>query len=120
MSTMRKVDETRIAEEIVSVLPAGTVVRVCSDDRQSILYAVRAEGCRLQSIVFSRKSLQRLAIDPACDVKVEYLRRDLAAAAAQRTEFRYPRVSPTAGLMRRLANFLPDGSSVPQPVRAIR
>ena len=115
MSTMRKVDETRIAEEIVSVLPAETVVRICSDDRESILYAVRAEGSRLKRIVFSRKSLQRLAIDPAHDVKIEYLRRDLSIAAAQRAEFRYPRVSPTAGLMKRLQNFVPSEKRVAQP-----
>lgn len=119
MSTLRKVDETRVAEEIVSVLPAATVVRVCSDDRESILYAVRAEGSRLQHIVFNRKSLQRLAIDPAREVKIDYLRRELAASTGQRTEFRYPRVGPTAGLMRRLASFLPDGQPV-QPVRAAR
>lgn len=115
MSTMRKVDETRIAEEIVSVLPAGTVVRICSDDRESILYAVRAEDCRLQRVVLSRKSLQRLAADPAYDVKVEYLQRELVRAAGQRAEFRYPRISPTAGLMQRLQSYLPDGTRVAQP-----
>ena len=43
-NTVTKNDETRIAEQIVSALPDGTVARVCSDDRQSIRYAVRAKG----------------------------------------------------------------------------
>jgi hypothetical protein len=76
---------------------------------------VRADGCRLERVVFNRKSLQRLALDPARGVKIDYLQRDLAAAQ-QRSEFRYPRTTPAAGLMRRLANFLPDGTRARQTV----
>jgi hypothetical protein len=84
-------DETRIAEEIVNVLPAG-IARELSPERDAIRYAVRAEGMRLRTIVLSRASLRRLIEDPARDVKVEYLRRDLKEAAAHRSEFRYPRL----------------------------
>jgi hypothetical protein len=85
-----KTDETRMAEEIVSILPAG-VARQFSAERDAIRYAVRADGMRLRTIVLSRASLRRLVDDPARDVKVEYLQRDLLEAATRRSEFRYPR-----------------------------
>ena len=85
------IDETRIAQQIVSVLPDTAVTRLCSDDRDTIRYAVSADSLKLRMITFSRKSLRRLAIDPALDVKIEYLQRDLARSASRRAEFRYPR-----------------------------
>ena len=88
----RKMDETRIAELIVSVLPAG-VARACSPERETIRYAVRADGLKLRTIVFSRASLRRLIDDPHAAVKIEYLQRDLLDSAARRGEFRYPRPS---------------------------
>lgn len=106
MNANSKYDETRLAEEIVSVLPAG-VARACSDDRGAIRFAVRGEGMKLRTIVLDRRSLRKLASDPAREVKVEYLQRDLIATAAQRSEFRYPRlVRPTVT------------KSVPRVVRA--
>jgi len=88
---MNATDETRIADEIVRVLPEGSVVRVCSDDRESIRYAVRDASLKLRSIVLRRSSLRKLQSDPARAVKVEYLARELAQAANQRAEYRYPR-----------------------------
>lgn len=88
---MNATDETRIAEEIVAVLPEGSVVRVCSDDRESIRFAVRDASLKIRSVVLRRTSLRRLLTDAARTVKVEYLRRELAQAAAQRSEYRYPR-----------------------------
>src|SRR5207237_6213781 len=38
-------DEKRVAEEIVEVM--GAAVRVCSDDRDTVRFAVRAEGLAL-------------------------------------------------------------------------
>ncbi|HVG25323.1 MAG TPA: hypothetical protein VND45_14295 [Thermoanaerobaculia bacterium] len=84
-------DESRLADEIVSVLPAG-IARACSPEKHTIRYSVRGEGMRLQTIVFNRESLRRLMDDPARDVKVEYLQRDLLQAASARNEFRYPRL----------------------------
>ena len=89
---MKTNDETRLAEEIVSVLPAG-VARLCSDDRESIRYAVRGLGLKLRSVVFSRKALQKLLLDPAGPVKVEYLQRELVRSAPRRAEYEYPRKS---------------------------
>ncbi len=87
----RKLDENRIAEEIVSVLPAG-VLRACSAERDVIRYAVRSDRFKLRTISFSRASLRRLLEDPARPVKIEYLQRDLLASAGRRTDFRYPRL----------------------------
>jgi len=86
-----KTDETRMAEEIVSVLPVG-VARVCTDDWDSIRFAVRAAGLKLRSIVLRRDSLRRLLLDPVRRIKVEYLQRDLLRTAGRRSEFAYPRV----------------------------
>lgn len=84
-------EETRIAQEIVRVLPAGSAVRICSDDADAVRFTVSATGLKLRSVVFSRESLRRLASDPAAGVKIEYLQRDLLAG--RRAEFRYPRHS---------------------------
>lgn len=94
----KKLDETRIAEEIVSVLPAG-VARACSADRTSVRYSVRAAGMKLRVIVLKRSSLRRLAEDPQRAIKIEYLQRDLLASAERRAEFRYPRLSGMARLL---------------------
>jgi|SRR5687767_10573498 len=87
-----KYDESRIAEEIVSVLPAG-VARACSPERNTIRYSVRGEGIKLHTIVLNRASLRRLMNDPARDVKIEYLKRDLLQSSSRKGEFRYPRLS---------------------------
>ena len=86
-------DEIRIAEEIVSVLPAG-VARALSADRETIRYAVRGLNLKLRTIVLRRASLRRLLEDPARWVKVDYLRRDLLRSAGRRREFSYPRLAP--------------------------
>ena len=85
-------EEARLAQEIMSALPAG-VARVCSDDRESLRYSVTAEGLKLRTVVLSRASLRRLQSDPARAVKVEYLQRDLIRSATRRAEFHYPRLS---------------------------
>lgn len=105
----RKYDETRMAEEIVNVLPSG-VAREFSAERDAIRYAVRADGMKLRTIVLSRASLRRLIDDPARDVKLEYLRRDLMDAAAHRSEFRYPR--PLLHLVRK-------AFALPQPMACV-
>lgn len=92
MNEMKTDEMTRIADEIVSVLPAG-IARACSPDRDSIRYSVRGEGMKLRTIVLQRASLQRLANDADRAIKVEYLQRDLLESAGKRTEFRYPRLS---------------------------
>ena len=90
-------EETRLAQEIMSVLPAGSVARVCSDDRDSVHFAVSNSGLKLRTVVFDRQSLRRLQSDPARAVKIEYLQRDLVRSAIRRAEFRYPRISRMFG-----------------------
>lgn len=85
-------DEARVAEEIVSVLPAGSFARVCSDDRETIRFTVENSTLKLRTVVLDRESLGRLHSDPARAIKIDYLQRDLVRSAMKRSEFRYPRV----------------------------
>jgi hypothetical protein len=102
------IDESRIAEEIVSVLPAG-IARACSPEKHTIRYTLRADGMKLRTIVFNRESLRRLLADPHRAVKVEYLQRDLLESATNRKQFHYPRlhVHLKPSLPRRFAMALP-------------
>lgn len=92
MSTaIKTMDETKLAEEIVSVLDARAV-RVCSDDRENVRYAVRGP-MKLSSVVLGRAALRRLLHDRDGAIKIEYLQRDLLRSADQRSEYVYPRRS---------------------------
>ena len=93
MRVPKPLEETQIAQEIVSVLPKGTTARVCSDDGDALRFVVSVDGLKLRSIVLDRESLRRLAADPARAIKIEYLQRDLTTNAGRRAEFRYPRHS---------------------------
>ncbi|HEV7240560.1 MAG TPA: hypothetical protein VGQ36_15085 [Thermoanaerobaculia bacterium] len=106
-------DECRLAEEIVSVLPAD-IVRACSPEKHNIRYSVRADGMKLKTIILNRASLRRLLEDPARAVKVEYLQRDLLASAGRRSDFRYPRlhIHRVLAMPRRFALGLPVASMV--------
>ena len=95
---MKCTDETRLAEEIVSVLPTAAL-RACTAERDVIRYAVRGKLLRLRAIILDRGALRRLLKDAAAAVKIEYLKRDLMRSAATRIEYRYPR----PGLSRRQA-----------------
>ncbi|HEX9161601.1 MAG TPA: hypothetical protein VF980_07820 [Thermoanaerobaculia bacterium] len=89
-------EETRIAHEIVSVLPEGSVTRVCGDDRETVRFRVNGGEMKLRSIVLRRDSLHRLDSDPARAIKIEYLQREILESATHRAEFRYPPVSALA------------------------
>lgn len=92
MSTaIKTMDETRLAEEIVSVMDAR-VARVCSDDRENVRFAVRG-AMKLRSIVLGRAALRHLLHDRDGAVKIEYLQRDLLRSAEQRDEYVFPRRS---------------------------
>lgn len=94
MST-KAIDETKLAEEIVGVM-GPEVVRVCSDDRESLRFSIRSAALKLRSIVLNRKSLRKLLLDPMGEIKIAYLKRDLRRAAQQRLEYVYPRKSALA------------------------
>ena len=92
MSTaIKTMDETKLAEEIVSVVD-GRVVRVCSDDRENVRFAIRGP-MKLGSVVLGRAALRRLLHDRDGAVKIEYLQRDILRSAEQRGEYVYPRRS---------------------------
>jgi hypothetical protein len=93
-------DETRIAQEIISVLPAESVARLASDDHDTICYAVQSSTMKLRSIILSRSSLRRLEGDPQRAIKIEYLQRDLLRGALRRAEFRYPRLASALSRLR--------------------
>ena len=63
-------------------------MRVCSDDRDTVRFAVRAEGLKLRTIVFTRAALRKLAHDPSRAIKVEYLQP--RHPAQRRTSCRIP------------------------------
>ena len=90
MTAMYTMDETKLAEEIVSVLEPSAV-RACSAERDEICYAVRSRDLKLRKILFDRAALRRLLKDAAGLVKIEYLKRDLLRVAEYRAEYRYPR-----------------------------
>src|SRR5256885_5337819 len=92
MTTAKQIDETKLAEEIVGVI-GPDVVRVCSDDRESLRFSIRSAAMKLRSIILNRGSLRRLLLDPLGEVKIAYLKRDLKRAALQRAEYVYPRKS---------------------------
>jgi len=89
-AAIETMDETRLAEEIVRVLPEGAI-RVCSADREAIRFAVRSRELKLRSVVLRRASLRRLLHDRDGVVKIEYLQRDLLRSAQTAGEFTYPR-----------------------------
>ena len=108
-------EETKLAEEILAVLPQGSVARFCSDDQESLRFAVQAAGLKLRSVVFRRSSLRRLLTDAVRAVKIDYLRRDLLRNASRRVEYRYPRLSHLVEIVRgqRQGRLAGAGRSVP-------
>jgi hypothetical protein len=105
MSTaIKTMDETRLAEEIVSVVD-GRVVRVCSDDRENVRFAVRG-SMKLRSVVLGRAALRRLLHDRDGAIKIEYLQRDLIRSIDQRGEFVYPRRSAISPMHEQTAAVL--------------
>lgn len=105
MSTaIKTMDETKLAEEIVSVLDARAV-RVCSDDRDTVRFAVRG-AVKLRTVVLGRAALRRLLHDRDGAVKIEYLQRDLLRAADERGEYVYPRRSAINPLHEHTATVL--------------
>jgi hypothetical protein len=92
MTAIKSMDETKLAEEIVSVLEPSAL-RACSPESDVIRFAVRSGAMKLRTIIFNRAALRRLLSDTAALVKVDYLKRDLLRVADQRSEYRYPRAA---------------------------
>lgn len=81
----------RLAQEITSVIQSGRISRF-EEYPDRIQFRIASEdGWRLRRIVLGRESLERLAIDPEREIKVEYLKRELTLAAPTRRVWSYPR-----------------------------
>ena len=93
-------EETKLAQQIVAVLPEGSVARFCSDDAEAVRFVVKAADLKLRSVVFRRASLRTLLTDAARGVKIEYLQRDLLRSAVRRVEYRYPRLNHLVEMIR--------------------
>jgi len=105
MSTaIKTMDETKLAEEIVSVVD-GRVARVCSDDRENVRFAVRG-AMKLRSVVLGRAALRRLLHDRDGAIKIEYLQREFIRSIDQRGEFVYPRRSAISPMHEQTAAVL--------------
>ena len=88
-AAMRISSEQEIAREVLSALPTGAARLVCDDD-ESLRYSVNAPGLKLKSVVFRKESLRALQSDPAREVKLEYLARDIVRSARRRADYSYP------------------------------
>jgi hypothetical protein len=86
--TTETTQEMKVAEKVLEPLEHEH----WSEDDKFIRIRIRkGPGSRLASVIFSKLALRRLISDPNRDVKVEYLRRDIARQARWRREYRYPR-----------------------------
>jgi hypothetical protein len=105
-AAMRISSEQEIAQAVLSALPAGAA-RLVRDDGESLRYSVNAPDLKLNSVVFRKESLRALQSDPAREVKLEYLARDIARSARRRTDYSYPRTSRiTFGLRSRRSSMI--------------
>lgn len=81
----------RLAQEILSAVPAGTISRLEEYPDRIQVRLVPGDERRLQRIILGRDSLEKLERDPQRDVKVDYLKRELAQAVSSRRVWAYPR-----------------------------
>lgn len=81
----------RLALDILEPMTLGQLPELVQEDSQSLRFRIRRRlGWRLRTVVFSKRALENLEVDPARDVKVDYLQRDMARMAPSRAEYRYP------------------------------
>lgn len=78
--------EMEVAEAVLEPLPQQT----WTEDAETIRFRIRKPGWKLSSVIFSKRALRKLLSDPNREVKLEYLRRDIARLARSRREYRYP------------------------------
>jgi hypothetical protein len=87
-----KNEEVGVAMEIVRFLMGRDAAQKVNGEGDTVSFRVDPRpGWKLRLVVFSRRALRKLASDPAREVKLDYLRRDLLRAAGTRAEYRYPR-----------------------------
>lgn len=112
---MKVTIEFEVAAKILGVLPPDSVA-FDRDDGRLLHYRIEGPASwRLRSVVFAKESLRRLVDDPAAEVKIDYLQRDLLRAAGSRRDFVYPN-----GVRERLRHrmALPEPSELGVPRRS--
>jgi hypothetical protein len=83
--------ETTLEMEVAEKLLEPIGQQTWTEDEKTIRFRIRNPGWKLSSIIFSKRALRRLLSDPDREIKLEYLRRDIARQAKCRREYRYPR-----------------------------
>lgn len=87
-----KCTETTLEKELAGKVLEPLEQEHWSEDERTIRIRLKKEpGRKLSSVIFSKRALRKLFSDPNREVKVEYLRRDIARQARARREYRYPR-----------------------------
>lgn len=87
-----KSTETTLEKELADqVLAPLEHEQWCEDERTIRIRIKKEPGWKLSSFIFSKRALRKLFSDPNREVKLEYLRRDIARQARARREYRYPR-----------------------------
>ncbi len=81
----------RLAQEIVSVMPPGSIGRIEEYPDRIQFRTGSGESCRIERIVIGRKSLEALQADPQREVKIDYLKRELKQSVRTRRTWAYPR-----------------------------
>lgn len=82
--------ETTLEMELAETLLQPLLDQSWTEDAETIRFRIRKPGWKLSSIIFSKRALRKLVSDPHREVKLEYLRRDIARQAGSRREYRYP------------------------------
>lgn len=87
-------NEIRLALDILEPLTKGAIAELLGEDDDTLRFRIpRRIDWRLRVVVLSKRALRNLATDPAMEVKIEYLRRDMQRTAPHRAEYRYPHTS---------------------------
>ncbi len=81
----------RLAQEIVSEMPAGSINRIEEYPDRIQFRTGSGHPYRIERIVIGRESLEKLQTDPQRDVKIEYLKRELGRSVSTRRTWAYPR-----------------------------
>ena len=88
MNTVEMTLEKEIAGKVLEALEPEHWME---DERFIRIRMKKIAGRKLCSVIFSKSALRKLFSDPDREIKLDYLRRDIARQARARREYRYPR-----------------------------
>jgi hypothetical protein len=92
MATVPKISaEIELASLLLRSVGRAAEGAILTEDDATVQFRLpNRPGRKLATVVFGKESLRKLLADPAADVKLEYLKRDLQRAAMERRVFRFP------------------------------